>query len=268
MHNQLTIRDEGEGRLPSICAGPARSFRSGRVNRSPLPFRSTTRRARTFKGAPAADLPVLIVPQDQVSMIGRCRSTPAAGNRRRGFAMVGQCGKSSGLCRIARLAALAMLLAGPLCAQAAAPDAGQQWQALNAQVMEAYRAGDYGRGLTLAEQAYQQALQGSQETLGPRHPDTLATQLNTVVLLVNQGRQQEAVRTLQAMEANLPQEPQEVHPPSSATAPSPKRRNRHHRPAYACPISNAPSWWKAGTSLSPARMPEHTPEPGTDMMMQ
>jgi hypothetical protein len=39
--------------------------------------------------------------------------------------------------------------------------------------------------------------------LGPRHPDTLATQLNIVVLRANLHQRVEAVRTLQQMEPNL-----------------------------------------------------------------
>jgi CHAT domain-containing protein len=59
--------------------------------------------------------------------------------------------------------------------------------------------GRYGE----AEPLYREALQGSREVLGPRHPDTLATQLNTTALLVNSDRRAEAVRMLGQMEPNL-----------------------------------------------------------------
>jgi CHAT domain-containing protein/Flp pilus assembly protein TadD len=59
--------------------------------------------------------------------------------------------------------------------------------------------GRYGE----AEPLYREALQASREALGLRHPDTLRTQRNMVMLLVNLDQRAEAVRTLQQMEPNL-----------------------------------------------------------------
>src|SRR5215831_16397480 len=106
----------------------------------------------------------------------------------------------------------------------------RQWEALNAQGVEAYRAGDYSNGTKLAEEAlglarkafgdrdprtlsslnnlallyksqgrygeaepfYREALQARREVLGPRHPNTL-TSLNNLAFLYNsQGRYGEA----------------------------------------------------------------------------
>jgi tetratricopeptide (TPR) repeat protein len=123
-----------------------------------------------------------------------------------------------------------IVTASPGWAQTPASDAVQQWRALNAQVSEAYRAGDYARGAKLAEQAldmsqkafgnrasqtmaslnnlallyevqgryaeaeplYQQALQATRETLGPRHPSTLVCLGNLAELYREQGRYAEA----------------------------------------------------------------------------
>src|SRR5215831_5780030 len=106
----------------------------------------------------------------------------------------------------------------------------RQWEALNAQGVEAYRAGDYSNGTKLAEEAlglarkafgdrdprtltsldnlaglydsqgrygeaeplYREALQARREVLGLRHPNTL-TSLNNLAFLYNsQGRYGEA----------------------------------------------------------------------------
>jgi tetratricopeptide (TPR) repeat protein len=111
-------------------------------------------------------------------------------------------------------------------AQATDADAKHQWQALNAQVTQAARAGDFTKGVPLAEKAlelarqtfgtrdpdtlsslnnlawlydaqgrygeaeplYLEALQASREALGPRHPDTLRSLNNLAELYQAQGR--------------------------------------------------------------------------------
>jgi tetratricopeptide (TPR) repeat protein len=67
-------------------------------------------------------------------------------------------------------------------------DAQQQWQQLNAQVMEAYQAGDYAKGVASAEQA----LQLARKVFGARHPDTLQSLNNLAMLYQAQGRYGEA----------------------------------------------------------------------------
>ena len=96
--------------------------------------------------------------------------------------------KSFHLCRIALLAAMVVLIAGPVAAQAPTSEAQQQWQQLNAQVMEAYQAGDYAKGVASAEQA----LQLARQAFGPRHPDTLGSLNNLAFLYQDQGRHGEA----------------------------------------------------------------------------
>ena len=57
--------------------------------------------------------------------------------------------KSSHPCRMALLAAVVVLIAGPVAAQTPINDAQQQWQQLNAQVVEAYRGGRVREGCGL-----------------------------------------------------------------------------------------------------------------------
>jgi len=142
------------------------------------------------------------------------------------------------------VAALAIISAWPVKAQLPTANSPQQLQSLNAQVEEAYRAGDYVRGTALAEHAlglarqtfgnrdprtlnslnilallydsqgrynhaerlYQETLQASREVLGPRHPDTLATLNNLADLYRAWGRYGEA----EALRANLRKRKQQV----------------------------------------------------------
>jgi CHAT domain-containing protein/Tfp pilus assembly protein PilF len=117
------------------------------------------------------------------------------------------------------------------------PPSQQQWESLNAQAIEAHRAGDYIRGTPLAEAAlrlarqtfgdrapltltslnnlaalydaqgryaeaeplYREALQIRREVLGPRHPDTLTSLNNLAVDYGSQGRYGEAEPLLQEL---------------------------------------------------------------------
>src|ERR1700732_2373079 len=129
------------------------------------------------------------------------------------------------------LAALVTLMGWVFYAQAPlAADAKHQWETLNAQAMKAYQAGDYAKGVPLAEKAlelarkafggqdlqtleslnnlaglyraqrrtseaeplYLEALQTSREVLGPRHPRTLTSLNNVAEFYHDQGRYGEA----------------------------------------------------------------------------
>ncbi|WP_347243416.1 tetratricopeptide repeat protein, partial [Thermogutta sp.] len=54
-----------------------------------------------------------------------------------------------------------------------AQGAGIEWETLNREVMDLYRAGNYGRAVVIA----QKALQVAEQNVGPNHPD-VATSLN------------------------------------------------------------------------------------------
>jgi CHAT domain-containing protein/tetratricopeptide (TPR) repeat protein len=122
------------------------------------------------------------------------------------------------------------MVALPAVAQVPNADSERQWQSLNAQVMEAYREGDYRNGIVLAEQGlrlarqtfdernprtlislsnlallykaqgrygeaeplYLEALRAQREELGPHHPDTLTSLNNLAILYHAQGRYGEA----------------------------------------------------------------------------
>ena len=71
---------------------------------------------------------------------------------------------------------LALLLAGPSIAHARG--AGIEWDILNREVMDLYRAGKYDRAVVVA----QKALQVAQQNVGPNHPD-VATSLNNLAEL-------------------------------------------------------------------------------------
>src|SRR5260370_14362218 len=165
------------------------------------------------------------------SWSGCCPTTRAVSkaHKRRGGAMERQ----SGWCRlgwIAWTATLAMMVVSPGGEQSPEADGPQQWQSLNAQEMEAYQAGDYSKGIALAEKAlglarqafgdreprtlsslnnlallykaqgrygeakplYHEALQARREVLGPRHPDTLTSLSNLALLYQAQGHYGEA----------------------------------------------------------------------------
>ena len=90
--------------------------------------------------------------------------------------------------RPGRTVGLALLVAWAIMTTASAGDREQQWQELNAQAVEAYRAGDYATGVVVAEQAMQLARQ----TFGPRNPQTLGSLNNLAGLYRAQGRHAEA----------------------------------------------------------------------------
>jgi tetratricopeptide (TPR) repeat protein len=63
-----------------------------------------------------------------------------------------------------------------------------EWEDLNAQVIEAYSAGEYDRAAVLAEQA----LKLANKTFGRKHPDTIKSMSNLAFLYQNQGRYEQA----------------------------------------------------------------------------
>jgi len=69
-----------------------------------------------------------------------------------------------------------------------APDPAAAWRALHDQAVAAHQAGQYGPGITLAEQA----LALARRTFGERHPDTLQSLDNLALLYQRQGRHGEA----------------------------------------------------------------------------
>ncbi|MBO0837004.1 MAG: tetratricopeptide repeat protein, partial [Actinobacteria bacterium] len=89
-------------------------------------------------------------------------------------------------------------------AQMGTSGTAQPWQSLNARVLEALKAGDYGEGPTkLAEQA----LSVARSVFGNRAPQTLASLSNLAVLYTHQARYRDAepllVQVLQAERATL-----------------------------------------------------------------
>jgi CHAT domain-containing protein/Tfp pilus assembly protein PilF len=136
----------------------------------------------------------------------------------------------SGFRRIILAAAVATLFASPAGAQPGKAAAQRQWESLSAQVSKAYQAGDYAKGIPLAEQAlrlarqtfgdrdpktltslnsladlykfqsryteaeslYREALQASRETFGPRHPQTLMSLSGLAFVYHFEGRYDEA----------------------------------------------------------------------------
>ncbi len=78
-------------------------------------------------------------------------------------------------------AASAIIMTLMLCmttSQALARGAGIEWETLNQEAMELYRAGQYARALRLA----QAALEVAEKNVGPNHPD-VAQSLNTLAVL-------------------------------------------------------------------------------------
>jgi CHAT domain-containing protein/tetratricopeptide (TPR) repeat protein len=91
------------------------------------------------------------------------------------------------LCRIVSAATLVIMVAAPAAARTPKASASKQWQLLNAQVIEAYRAGDLN-GIALAESA----LRLARQAFGARDPKTLASLNNLALLFKVQGRYGEA----------------------------------------------------------------------------
>src|ERR1700730_17256750 len=83
------------------------------------------------------------------------------------------------------VAALVNLIGWGFYAQpATAVAAKHQWQALNAQVVQAYQTGDFTKGIRVAEKA----LQLARQTFGNRAPATLTSLNNLAMLYQAQGR--------------------------------------------------------------------------------
>ena len=133
------------------------------------------------------------------------------------------------LCQIASTAALVIMVALPAAAQSPATDAQYQLQSLDVLVEEAYRAGDYSKGIALAERA----LGLARQTFGDRDPKSLARLSNLVLLYQAQGRYSEAEPlSKQALEASreVPRTPpstdaaQSKQSRQSLSSPGPLRR--------------------------------------------
>jgi hypothetical protein len=98
------------------------------------------------------------------------------------------------LCRTALTATVAIMATWPVNAQAPAAVAQQstvndpQWQSLNRQMTEAYRAGDYKKGTLLA----QEVLRLARQMFGNRAPLTLTSLNNLATFYEAQGRYREA----------------------------------------------------------------------------
>jgi tetratricopeptide (TPR) repeat protein len=84
-----------------------------------------------------------------------------------------------------------MALAAVLCltgAMAYAQGTGSDWETLNQEVMELYRAGKYDRAIVVAKKA----LEVAEKRVGPNHPD-VATSLHSLAsLYYNQGQYAQA----------------------------------------------------------------------------
>src|SRR3954470_8480265 len=95
------------------------------------------------------------------------------------------------------LLCLALSIANVAVGSAQQPDAAGRVRALNAEAIEASRRGAYIEATAAAERA----LWLAHEVLGSRHPDTLTSINNLVVLYMRQGRHSEAEPLLrQALE--------------------------------------------------------------------
>jgi tetratricopeptide (TPR) repeat protein len=106
------------------------------------------------------------------------------------------------------------MMVWPAGAQSLAADRPQQWQSLNAQAKEAYQAGDYSKGIALAEKA----LALARQAFGDRDPQTLISLNNLASLYKAQGRYGEAEPLYQeatADEARGAWAPRSGHPEKS-----------------------------------------------------
>ena len=77
--------------------------------------------------------------------------------------------------RYIKLIILALAFLGTMPSVVHAQGAGIEWDVLNQEVMELYRAGKYDRAVIVA----QKALQVAEQNVGPDHPD-VATSLNNL----------------------------------------------------------------------------------------
>ena len=85
--------------------------------------------------------------------------------------------------RRAILFALAFSLLFSASSLAHAQGAGVEWDALNREVMELYRAGAYDRAVAVA----QKALQVAERNVGPDHPDVATSRNNLAFLHQTRG---------------------------------------------------------------------------------
>ncbi|HXG24111.1 MAG TPA: tetratricopeptide repeat-containing protein [Chthonomonadales bacterium] len=82
-----------------------------------------------------------------------------------------------------RLVILAFVFLGTMPSVVHAQGAGIEWEILNQEVMELYRAGKYDRAVRVA----QKALQVAEQNVGPDHPDVATSLNNLAVLYDTQG---------------------------------------------------------------------------------
>ena len=85
--------------------------------------------------------------------------------------------------RLSLLFALAFALLSGMSSVAHAQGAGVEWDALNREVMELYRAGAYDRAVAVA----QKALRVAERNVGPDHPDVATSRNNLAFLHQTRG---------------------------------------------------------------------------------
>jgi tetratricopeptide (TPR) repeat protein len=87
-----------------------------------------------------------------------------------------------------------VLTAPPLLAQTA----GIEWEALNQEVMDLYRAGKYGRAVVVAKKA----LEVAEKNVGPDHPD-VATSLENLAALYRATKRDAKALALEKQAAKI-----------------------------------------------------------------
>ena len=101
--------------------------------------------------------------------------------------------------RATGIAAVLLLCIAPVFAQGA----GSEWETLNREVTELYRAGNYDRAVVVAKKA----LDVAEKNAGPNHPDVAASLNNLAELYQTQGQYAQAEplykRSLAIMEKAL-----------------------------------------------------------------
>ncbi len=81
------------------------------------------------------------------------------------------------------LLAIPLALCGGLSSPAHEKGAGIEWEILNREAMELYRAGKYDRAVVVA----QKALEVAEQNVGPDHPDVAQSLNNLALLYQTQG---------------------------------------------------------------------------------
>ena len=96
------------------------------------------------------------------------------------------------------LFALAFALLSGMSSVAHAQGAGVEWDALNREVMELYRAGAYDRAVAVA----QKALRVAERNVGPDHPD-VATSLENLAALYRALKRDSEAEALEQRAARI-----------------------------------------------------------------